>query len=421
MKKKVLLIIALILAGLLPAPSQNNVTIAEQLNSPNASFSYPNFETQKLPTSKKSKSGQDWWEPDTVYCYTTSGYEEYGFIDRFIFKYNSQGLLEEDVHQFWINNSWIDYSINTYTYTYDSNNNILTKLTGNSSQSVYTYDPNNNMLTELQQNLVNNSWINSTLRTYTYDSNNNVLTKLYQGWSNNSWINSSLDTYTYDSNNNLETELQQFWENNSWVGSFIITNTYTCDSNNNVLTKIVFNEVLYTYTYDSNNIIVTELIQRWINNVWENFEQYLRTYDENGNGTSVEYWRWLGENWQRGDNTMIGLRLYYNNMQSYFWGGDGKMTASYIKVSDLTSIAKPSTIPELNAISIYPNPTTGELRIRNYELEIKDIQVFDVMGRSYSPPLEWPGEVNISHLPAGTYFVQVTTEKGVVTKKVVKK
>ena len=90
------------------------------------------------------------------------------------------------------------------------------------------------------------------------------------------------------------------------------------------------------------------------------------------------------------------------------------------KIVGGTAIERPPTTPELNAISIYPNPTTGELRIRNYELGIKDIQIFDVMGRRYSPPLEGPGEVNISYLPTGIYFVQIATEKGVVTKTVVK-
>jgi len=72
------------------------------------------------------------------------------------------------------------------------------------------------------------------------------------------------------------------------------------------------------------------------------------------------------------------------------------MTASYTKVSDnTTGIASPAT-PELSAISIYPNPTAGELRIEN-------------------------GELNLSHLPAGMYFVKITTDKGVVTKKIVKK
>ncbi|MCL1851186.1 MAG: T9SS type A sorting domain-containing protein [Bacteroidetes bacterium] len=67
---------------------------------------------------------------------------------------------------------------------------------------------------------------------------------------------------------------------------------------------------------------------------------------------------------------------------------------------------------------MYPNPTTGELRIlmNNEQLIMNNVEVFDVYGKNVlSNHL-----INISHLPAGLYFVAVTTEKGKVVKKVVK-
>ena len=87
-----------------------------------------------------------------------------------------------------------------------------------------------------------------------------------------------------------------------------------------------------------------------------------------------------------------------------------------------TAIAEPPATPELNAVSIYPNPTTGELRIVNCESRINDIKIFDAIGNKL--PLRMKkvgGETDISHLPSGIYFVRITTEKGFVTKKVVKK
>jgi len=94
--------------------------------------------------------------------------------------------------------------------------------------------------------------------------------------------------------------------------------------------------------------------------------------------------------------------------------------------------------PELNNIEIYPNPTTGELRIRkqrsalaNYEttfsasqLGIEGVEIYDIMGKKLSTvnyQLSTVNSIDISQLPAGIYFVRITTEKGVVTKKVVKK
>ena len=78
-------------------------------------------------------------------------------------------------------------------------------------------------------------------------------------------------------------------------------------------------------------------------------------------------------------------------------------------------------------ITVYPNPTTGELRVTSYELQIGKIEIFDVYGRNVgvkfpSNSLEgWQPQadgvvLNISHLPAGIYFLRVNGE----TIKVVK-
>ena len=79
-----------------------------------------------------------------------------------------------------------------------------------------------------------------------------------------------------------------------------------------------------------------------------------------------------------------------------------------------------------NSVSIYPNPTTGQLIIENGELIMEKIDIFDVMGRNlgtlpFSPSITggW-GEVDISHLPSGFYFLRIQTDKGVITAKVVK-
>ena len=98
---------------------------------------------------------------------------------------------------------------------------------------------------------------------------------------------------------------------------------------------------------------------------------------------------------------------------------------------------------ETNAVNIFPNPASGEIRVtiagqaRN-ELQVTRIEVFDLMGRLVTTPSfghpskggelvgdKFPsfggaGVVNISHLPTGIYFLRITTETGVITRKVVK-
>jgi hypothetical protein len=81
-----------------------------------------------------------------------------------------------------------------------------------------------------------------------------------------------------------------------------------------------------------------------------------------------------------------------------------------------------------DGIEVYPNPTTGELCIEvagqarnDSNLHIMSVKVYDMYGRKL--PLhfgEGRGEVNISHLHAGIYFVKIATEQGAVVRKVVK-
>jgi len=77
---------------------------------------------------------------------------------------------------------------------------------------------------------------------------------------------------------------------------------------------------------------------------------------------------------------------------------------------------------ENNSIQIAPNPTSGELRITNYQLRVTGVEVYDVYGRNLlsSTANHTPQTLDISHLPAGVYFVQVITDEGIITKKVVK-
>jgi len=73
---------------------------------------------------------------------------------------------------------------------------------------------------------------------------------------------------------------------------------------------------------------------------------------------------------------------------------------------------------------IYPNPTTGKLIIDNGELEIKNIDFFDFMGKSVhssTRPLVYPFTLDISHLPSGIYFIRIQTEIGTITQKIIKK
>ena len=124
---------------------------------------------------------------------------------------------------------------------------------------------------------------------------------------------------------------------------------------------------------------------------------------------------------QRADKLILGGRSFGNSV------------ITRLNIPSDVSIKPYSNIE--NSVIVYPNPTTGELRITNYELRtaapvgassaklITNIEIFDVYGRkilSHASLLSSEATVNISHLPAGIYFVKITTDAGEIVKKVVK-
>ena len=78
----------------------------------------------------------------------------------------------------------------------------------------------------------------------------------------------------------------------------------------------------------------------------------------------------------------------------------------------------------MNNLRVYPNPTTGELRIENGEWRIENVEVFDIYGKkllsNHLIPSSSNQQINISELPAGVYFLRIQTETGTVTQKVIK-
>ena len=77
---------------------------------------------------------------------------------------------------------------------------------------------------------------------------------------------------------------------------------------------------------------------------------------------------------------------------------------------------------ELNNVVVYPNPTTGMIQIQNSESRIENVEVYDAYGKMLNVVSvnDNTAVLDLSSYAAGTYFVKIMTENGMVTKRVVK-
>jgi hypothetical protein len=129
------------------------------------------------------------------------------------------------------------------------------------------------------------------------------------------------------------------------------------------------------------------------------------------------------------DYTITNGKLIFHTLGTYTATMANEAIVSHdnypAKVTIELTVIEDTGIPEstLPNINIYPNPTTGELKIESGELRIEAIEIFDISGRTQKAECKnQKGKIlmDISELPAGVYFLRIKTEQGEVVKKVMK-
>jgi Zn-dependent metalloprotease/chitodextrinase len=102
---------------------------------------------------------------------------------------------------------------------------------------------------------------------------------------------------------------------------------------------------------------------------------------------------------------------------------EGNCVSSFTEALIIPEICVSISQNQLEKITVLPNPTTGELRVTSYELQVTSIEIYDVYGKrqkAESRKHENGIIMDISDFSAGIYFLRITTKNGVVTQKVVK-
>ncbi len=146
-------------------------------------------------------------------------------LDRSIYTYNGQGQLTEYLVQDWNGGSWDNSFRQTTTYITAGISQRLNQFWNSSNNTwfdndrfVYTYDANNKLAEELHQ-FWNGTWKNVNRNIYRYNSTGLVWQASFHQWNlgTSAWDSSTRSTITYDAANDPATTLYEEWDGSAYV------------------------------------------------------------------------------------------------------------------------------------------------------------------------------------------------------------
>jgi len=128
-------------------------------------------------------------------------------------------------------------------------------------------------------------------------------------------------------------------------------------------------------------------------------------------------------------NEFIGSPFFQLRIRLGAWGRGKHSTVDDIGRINLYSLAiefTPVSIKEnekatyLNTLQLFPNPTTGIINIKTESENSYDLAVYDLFGKKvYQENAFRDGILDLSSLPKGAYFIQVSLNKHQMAKKVI--
>lgn len=142
-----------------------------------------------------------------------------------------------------------------------------------------------------------------------------------------------------------------------------------------------------------------------------------------GTGTRSWSFNWIAPAAGSGNVTFYGSFLLANANSST--SGDQVKLSNMTVIEDLTASIAVKT-KNVDNWNVYPNPVSDRLYVNevNGDSKITSVSITDVTGKLIKTihkyellQTEW---INISDLQSGMYVLNITSEKGVVTKKIVK-
>ena len=311
-----------------------------------------------------------------MYVRHYDGIEVYYCVDSVLYQYDDEGRpLHETVYR--MNNQLILSKEIDYSYS----NSIVEKTTN--GLSLYG---------------VAGSWVTLERKTQTFDENETLLTVEAETYENPT----TMETYSYDGEGRITNILTQtLSDDNKWV-----------------------NTKLLEYTYDGNGHLILAEIKSWQEGEFVHAHRAVYELNEAGYPAVVDFEKWNGEEWVQGTwkaGFYIFKEPYLSRQNAFLCRTDAKHIEISYTNTELPAYDVEEHPTEQAFATICPNPTNSTFTVMGTNL--KFAEVINTFGQRVATA-RGKGEtlqIDISNLPAGVYFVNITDEDGrKCVRKVVK-
>ena len=115
--------------------------------------------------------------------------------------------------------------------------------------------------------------------------------------------------------------------------------------------------------------------------------------------------------------TIVEMEATRMTVEIQFEAGGGYWTYMLQKSEPYLSVKN----PDFNAIEMYPNPVTSTLHINSYTIELTKVEIFSLLGKKVKTVTSGFDSIHVGELSKGVYFINVSSGKKLLTKKMIKR
>lgn len=315
----------------------------------------------------------------------------------------------------------------TFVKAYNASNQCISNTSNSGFRTLYTYNANGKLIQSLEQFNVGGNWTDSYKTVYDYDVNGRSISTIYYNFPSGIETLNGKDTLIYDgtTNNVIKSVYFNSPDGIALDSSTMFIHTFTGnnpttlkfyqDDDSDPLTPMayfIYGEYNYTgsnlmnlsgypivagvpaptpgiiidYTYDANNKL-SSMYQSGI------FGLQGEGYEYDADGYLTNFYRY--------DETSAQDTVYLSKVEKYYY----QSTAG---IEGNTEIE----------CDVYPNPSTGLFHV-SAETAVQTISVFSNEGKVMVRQ-NGGSDIELTHLPAGSYVMEIVTESGVARKHVQK-